>query len=348
VPTPVPSVPTLRQEIDALREPLREVLAAYGVSRHAPVTLLDESENITFRVGGQGFDDHGIEGREPGRPLILRVYRHGAHDAAAIRSELAWMEAVRRDGGIVTPEVVRALDGEALQTFQDNLREGPRHAAMFSFLTGREPAQGDIAGTFERLGAIAARMHRHARAWRKPAWFTRPTWDFDTMIRRDRPIWGRWQDGLGLQASDRNLLDRACGILARRLDAFGRDPDRFGLIHADLRVTNLLVEGRDTKVIDFDDCGFGWHLYDLGAALTFIEDHPEAEALAAAWLHGYGTVRPLTGDETGEVPTFRLLRRVLIVAWIASHIESETARANGEAYTRGTCAEAERYLARFG
>ena len=48
------------------------------------------------------------------------------------------------------------------------------------------------------------------------------------------------------------------------------------------------------------------------------------------------------------MPTFRLLRRILIVAWIASHIESETAQANGEAYTRGTCVEAERYLARLG
>jgi Ser/Thr protein kinase RdoA (MazF antagonist) len=168
------------------------------------------------------------------------------------------------------------------------------------------------------------------------------------MIGRERPIWGRWQDGLGLERPDRQLLDRACATLARRLDAFGRGGDRFGLIHADLRVTNLLVEGDSTKVIDFDDCGFGWHLYDLGAALTFIEDRPEADALAAAWLRGYGSVRPLTGEEIAEVATFRLLRRILIVAWIASHLESETARASGEAYTRGTCAEAGRYLARFG
>ncbi|MET0745108.1 MAG: phosphotransferase, partial [Microvirga sp.] len=330
-------------EIEALRDPLREVLAAYGLSREATVTLLNESENITFRVESRDVADHGL-----GTPLILRVYRPGTHDAAAIRSELAWMEAVRKDAGIITPEVVRARDGETLRTFQDGLREEPRHAAMFTFLSGREPSERDLAGTIERLGAIAARLHGHARAWRRPAGFTRPTWDFDAMIGRDRPIWGRWQDGLGLREPERQSLERACRVLARRLDAFGRDPGRFGLIHADLRVTNLLVEGSDTKVIDFDDCGFGWHLYDLGAALTFIEDRPGADALAAAWLRGYGTVRPLTDDEVGEVPTFRLLRRILIVAWIASHIESETARANGEAYTRGTVAEAARYLARSG
>ncbi|MBM6592893.1 phosphotransferase enzyme family protein [Microvirga pudoricolor] len=330
--------PALHQEIDHLRQQVRGLLPAWGLPDTSAITLLNESENITFRIDPPG---------SPAR-TILRVYRHGYHDTGTIRSELAWMKALGSAGEIVVPAVVPTCRGDDLQNLHDALRGTERHAAMFTFLEGREPSGADLPAAFESLGRLAAGMHAQSAAWQRPPAFRRPTWDVETMIGRPQPIWGRWQDGLGLTAEDLELLDRAGDVLARRLDAFGRGDDRFGLIHADLRLTNVLVEGDVTKVIDFDDCGFGWHLYDLSAALTFIEDRPEAPALSEAWLRGYRAVRPLTSDERDEIPTFNLLRRILIVAWIASHIESETAQANGEAYTRGTCAEARRYLARFG
>ena len=41
-----------------------------------------------------------------------------------------------------------------------------------------------------------------------------------------------------------------------------------------MRLANLLVDGRDVSVIDFDDCGFGWFMYDLGSSVSFIEHDP--------------------------------------------------------------------------
>jgi Ser/Thr protein kinase RdoA (MazF antagonist) len=312
-------------------------LRRYDVSPSASVTLLNESENITFRV-----DDPLRQ-----TSMIFRFYRYGYHAPAAIMSELAWMEDLRVSAGILTPGLIPARDGSVLQLIQDDLRVTQRHAVMFEHLTGAEPSGQELLGSFKRLGRIAARMHNHAQTWTPPTGFQRLTWDFDTMIASDRPVWGRWQDGIGLGADDRTLLARALDVIARRLDGFGKGPDRFGLIHADLRVTNLLIEGEATKIIDFDDCGLGWYLYDLSAALTFIEDHPESDNLVSSWLDGYRESRFVSTDEIGEIPTFNLLRRILIVAWIASHIESETATRNGEAYTGRACEAARRYLARF-
>lgn len=329
--------PTLGQEILHLREIAAGLLPDYGLSPASVLTLLNESENITFRI-----DDPKSHA-----PLVLRIYRHGYHTPEAILSELAWMEALGSSTGILTPRTVSADSGRVLSTLHDSLRDTQRHAVMFTHLSGHEPSGGDLPSTFERLGGLAARMHDHTATWRRPEGFHRPTWDVNTMLAGDQPIWGRWQDGLGLDGESRPLLDRASETLARRLERFGTDPERFGLIHADLRITNLLVEGDTTKVIDFDDCGFGWHLYDLSAALTFIEDQPGSDALETAWLKGYRRHRQLNADEIGEIPTFHLLRRLIIVAWIASHIESETAMSSGAAYTHATCAAARRYIARF-
>ena len=133
-----------------------------------------------------------------------------------------------------------------------------------------------------------------------------------------------------------------------RLEKFGTTPDRYGLIHADLRLANLLVHGDDTYVIDFDDCGWSWYLYDLGAALSFIEDDPRVPELVDAWTRGYRRIRALPVDDEAEIPTFVMMRRLLLVAWIGSHSGTDLSRSMGAAYTTGSCELAERYLTQFG
>ncbi len=43
-----------------------------------------------------------------------------------------------------------------------------------------------------------------------------------------------------------------------------------------------------------------------------------------------------------------MLRRLLLVAWIGSHSETELAQSMGVQYTRDTAPLCERYLSRFG
>ncbi len=140
------------------------------------------------------------------------------------------------------------------------------------------------------------------------------------------------------------MLDRAAGLMARRLASFGAGPDRFGLIHADMRLANLLVSGPDIQVIDFDDCGFGWFLFDLGTAVSFIEHDPRVPELCDAWARGYRTVAPLSPREAAEIPTFVLLRRLQLVSWVGSHRFADAARELGADFTTGACELAERYL----
>ena len=129
-----------------------------------------------------------------------------------------------------------------------------------------------------------------------------------------------------------------------RLLRFGTGPERFGLIHADMRLANLLVNGRDIQVIDFDDCGFGWFLFDLGASVSFFEHDPRTPALCDAWQRGYRRILPLPAKDAAEIPTFVLLRRLQLVAWVGSHRFADSARDLGAEFTRGACELAERYL----
>jgi Ser/Thr protein kinase RdoA (MazF antagonist) len=332
--TEVLSAEELLARIDRLAQ---RALALWGLSPEATATMINHSENVTYRVDDPATGDRSI----------LRIHRVGYHSKEAIRSELQWMNALREEAGVETPKTIAAKDGSVIQTLTSPDLEHPRHAVMFTFLDGKEPAEDDLIGPFERLGEVSARMHRHAKSWTLPAGFTRHTWDFETAFGAT-PTWGRWQDGMGMDKPARELLGRMAAAIGRRLERYGKPRERFGLCHADIRLANLLVDGDRTKVIDFDDCGFSWYLYDLGTALSFIEHRPDVPDLVQSWIKGYRKVERLTPEEEAEIPTFIMFRRLLLVAWIGSHAETDLAKSMGVPYTEGSCQLAERYLSKFG
>lgn len=317
----------------------RRALAEYGVSSGATLTLLNVSENATFAV-----DDP-----DSGTRTVLRIHRHGYHDGTEIESELAWLDALRQDTGVRTPQVLPTRGGERLLALHEQGHGDPRYVVHFEFLPGSEPAPDDAAlpASFELLGSITARMHDHALTWRRPNGFKRFSWDYDAAFGSEAR-WGRWQDGIAVGAAEREVLGRLTTTLRDRLARFGTDPLRFGLVHADLRLANLLVDDGRTYVIDFDDCGWSWFLYDFGSAVSFFEHDPRVPELTDAWVRGYRTERDLPVEDEAELPTFVLMRRLLLVSWIGSHSGTDLARSMGAEFTATSCALAEGYLSRFG
>ena len=295
---------------------------------------INQSENTTYLVKlAEG--DH----------KILRIHRTGYHSPAAIRSEHQWMAALRDEAGVRTPKLLRAGDGtDILRIVTDDLPEG-RHCVFFEYLDGVAPDSADLLGNFPNLGEVTARMHQHVIGWRLPKGFERFTWDLDSIF-GERPHWGHWHDSPWLDRASEPVLSRLVDTLKARLLRFGCGPERFGLIHADMRLANLLVHDGETRVIDFDDSGFSWFLYDLATALSFIEGRADVMELVDAWLTGYQRVRSLSKEEVAEIPTFLMLRRMLILAWIGSHSETELAQALGPEFTRASVDLAEEFVSR--
>jgi Ser/Thr protein kinase RdoA (MazF antagonist) len=225
----------------------------------------------------------------------------------------------------------------------------PRNVVLFEWEEGSEPGIGDedLARPFEILGEVTARMHLHSRQWSRPPGFERLTWDFETSI-GSTPHWGRWQDGMGLDEKKVILFGRTADLIGKRLALYGKNEARFGLIHCDLRLANLLIDGQRVKVIDFDDSGFGWFMYDAATPVSFYEHDPKVPHLIHSWLKGYRSVTTLAKADEEEIPTFIMLRRLLLVAWIGSHHETELAKSMGVPYTERTVGLCEDYLRRFG
>ena len=315
----------------------RQVLACYDLPKDCRITLVNLTENATFCVTAT----HG-------RKWALRLHRVGYHSEVSIASELVWVIALRKDGVAATPQPIAGRNGALVQEIIDPETTKTRHAVLFHWQEGTEPKIGqDLKPAFETLGAIAAQMHLHAKKWQHPENFTRLTWDFSGALGDENPHWGHWRNGIAVDDHTANIFQTTINCIRRRLESYGKDTARFGLIHGDCRLSNLLVNGNEIKIIDFDDCGFGWFMYDAAVTVSFHEHDPKVPDLIAAWVKGYRTIATLSTADENEIPTFIMMRRLLLVAWLGSRPETELAKSLGAQYTNDTIALCHTYLGDF-
>ncbi|WP_440997723.1 phosphotransferase enzyme family protein [Arhodomonas sp. SL1] len=323
--------------LDRLHALANQSLRLWDLPTGASARLLNVSENATYLVESPD-----------GSKSVLRIHREDYHSERAIECELAWSQALRDEGYVNTPAAIPGANGKAVQSATSEELPNPRHMVMFEYVPGEQPDENrDLVGPFEELGEMAARLHEHAIRWPRPQPFKRLVWDLDAVY-GSGATWGNWRRGPNLDAPMRDVLERVERTVTRRLRSFGQSEQRYGLIHADMRLANLLIDNGTTWLIDFDDCGFGWFLYDFAAGISFIEDHPKIPEIREAWVNGYRKVRPLSDDEEREIDSFIMMRRMALLAWIASHIDVPEAQELAPDFARVSAELGEAYLSRLG
>ncbi|MDE3240668.1 MAG: phosphotransferase [Paracoccaceae bacterium] len=280
---------------------MSEVAEALTLWRGTAARLVKDRENAVYAAV------------LPGGPAALRLHRRGYQSADAIRSELVWTEGLAA-AGLPVPRPVRSLNGGLVEELPNG-----RLASAVEWVAGQplgaagRPFEGrpeTQARFFHRIGALLAEIHAATDALTLPDGFTRPAWDADGLLGPE-PLWGQFWANPALSETESGLLREVRKVAAGRLAAFAPDAD-YGLIHADLMRENILIDGETIRLIDFDDSGFGFRLYDLGTLMLQNLDEPAYPDLLAAACEGYGSRRPL---DAAQVPFFVLLRCLASCGW---------------------------------
>jgi Ser/Thr protein kinase RdoA (MazF antagonist) len=258
-----------------------------------------------------------------GDKVVLRIHRCGYHSDAALSSERTWMGALA-EGGIDVPRHVLSNTGKSFESMDIEGFEGRRQVDVFHWISGQQLGsveQGLAASTrtvgdvYRNVGSLAARVHNQACSWPIPGNFTRHAWDAEGLA-GENPLWGRFWELQELSPSQRELFVRLKRELFTDLTEFGTAADRYGLIHADLVPENILVDGDTLQVIDFDDAGFGWHVFELATSLYFIRRDPTYEEARDALIEGYRQVRALPDAHLALLPMFLAARGTTYLGWV--------------------------------
>lgn len=302
-------------------------LARWGLTGCAS-SLIAARENHVFRI-------EAPQGR-----LALRLHRPGLRSRAQLLSELDWMGALAV-GGLAVPRPVPARDGRLIHTIGQTLVDVLTWVAGDPMgQDGRLTVTANPSAAYHALGGRMADLHRLSDAWTRPATFTRPAWDAEGLV-GERPLWGRFWENPLLSAGQASLLSSARSLAKRRLAELGREAD-YGLIHADLVPENVLLGLGGPVLIDFDDGGDGFRLFDLATVLNRTLREDDASILTEAFLSGYQSARP---TDLQALPLFQALRSFTYVGWIVPRLSERGAEARARRFITLACTMAENLLA---
>lgn len=308
----------------------RSSLSVWGLPPDSVITLLAVSENSTYRVDAPGFTG------------VLRVHRPGYHTVRGIRTELAWLNRLAANPDIPVAPPIPTASGDCLALVDSS--GVTRACAMFELAPGATRNESSATlQDFRHLGRYAALLHRDIREHGVPGSGERIAWDWDHM-HGSHPRWGRWQDGPGVTPAIRAQLSGAEGHARARLIDYGSGPDVYGFIHSDLRQSNVLYDHDAMTLIDFDDSGYGWYMYDFAGSVSFWETDSRLPQWQEAWLAGYRSVATLSDADIDMLPTFVMVRRLMLLAWLGSHAHSDEARELAPIFASDTADLALAYL----
>jgi Ser/Thr protein kinase RdoA (MazF antagonist) len=263
--------------------------------------FVTHGENTTFRHDSAA-----------GRHLV-RVHRPQRHGAdvdpnAAIRSEIAWLRAIRNGTDLRVPEPLASTDGAV--TVEASVAGETRVCSVLRWMDGRIFEETARPVHLRRLGAAMAQLHAQADGWTPPPGFVRIRWDHETffghgMVYGETPAAECWTLlPAGLRRRFRAVAERAGEVM-------GEDGDR-GLIHADLHLGNAVFHRGRVGLIDFDDCGTGHRLYDVAVALWELRDEPDYLPYRDALLEGYRAHRDV---DVTLLDDFIAVRQVAFALW---------------------------------
>ena len=287
------------------------------------------------------------------RRYALRIHRPGYHSDRALRSELLWLAALEKSD-ICVPQVIPTLMGELFLVVKIDRVPEARQVDLFAWVEGEQMGSIEtglgqnieqITKLFTCLGQLAAKLHKQSSHWVLPDAFERHAWDLEGLL-GEQPFWGRYWELSLLTSEQKSLLIRLREVLYNDLSKVAKTAQNYSLIHADFVPENVLNDKDRMRLIDFDDAGFGWHMFELATALYFIREEAIYPAAKAALLKGYRQYRLLSVQDEAKLELFITVRAMTYLGWIRTRQETQTAQKMAPELIKLACQQAERYLNR--
>jgi Ser/Thr protein kinase RdoA (MazF antagonist) len=329
-----------REQLSRFRRLGRAALSLYGLE-DARLTVQRYEHNTTFRVDARD------------GPYLLRINRPRVHTPDTIGSEMAWLIALGRDTDLRVPAPVAAHHGSFFVVAFDPGVPESRVCVLLHWLDGRFVDQRLAPAHLRRVGALAGQLQEHATTWTPASGFLRPRVDtltneakVDSMAPSaatagdgDQPTPDDGDRALQLvealvSTNDAALCARALEVVRASTRTLAEETGAFGLIHGDLHYENVLFHGGEAQAIDFDDCGWGFHLYDLAVMLCELVGRPRYDEMRDALLDAYAQIRGMPEDHAIHLTALFVLRRMQILMWVLQSRDQAAFRDTWQTWAR--------------
>jgi len=181
---------------------------------------------------------------------------------------------------------------------------------------------------FRNWGQAIGRLHRLAREY--PSWEASTDPDTGEAFLTWREEW----EGFTQWCQDEQVRQR-WGEIGRRLERLPRTRGDFGFVHNDPHIYNLLADGDEITLLDFDVANHHWFVSDIAIACQSILfsisggmerpmfDRAKLLAFLACFMEGYEREHHLAPEWLDRLDLFIAYRRILLFTAMTGWLQSK-------------------------
>ena len=278
-------------------EKLKKALSLWNLNNK--YELIAFRENVTYKT----FNYDGLQ-------LVLRFHRKNYSSREEINSELIWLNALN-DEKINVPKPVKSVNRKFIEKVND------QYVSALTWLRGNPLTKLNSDEkfllnnkVFFNLGKELAKIHLFSDRWNKKQTLKRRKWNVEGLL-GDYPLWDKFWCNPKLTGAQKKriiLMRNKChAILENNLTNLD-----YGLIHADAVRDNVLYNNNMVSLIDFEDSGYGFRLFDLATTLLYYLEDKNFLIIKIQLIKGYLSIKSLNLE---LLDIFILIRSFTYLGW---------------------------------
>lgn len=275
-------------------------LDCYSVGKIEKIKFINYGENATFKIITKNSN------------YLLRLCRPDYHSPSALNEEINWLRTLNTFN---VPKPVLLKNKKYLGNISSLDGSINRNFILFKWQNGRFFENELSLKQMHKIGELVGQLHQltknkkvqHRKYWDAKGLAGEPT-KFGSLLNLTQA-----------SLQQQKFINKARLQLFSKLTAFQKKyPRKMGLIHADIHFGNLFQSKGKITLIDFDDCGYGFYVYDLAVILISYQQNFNKNKFLKyknELLEGYKKYREWgSADEEILVDLMRA-RRLLMLAW---------------------------------
>lgn len=276
------------------KELMMKVIPAYCIDSPLDCRFWERGTNDTYQV------------RCTDTRYSLRIYRHDIYPREEIDFEVEALNYLHNHGFPVAFPIARKSGGYVTEIMAP---EGIRYVLVTAFVDGKPPEFESLDDS-RIFGKSVAHLHHISQGFQ--AQYKKKDLNLRNFVDDSIAV---IEPYLSHRPEDLSLLMRLAVDASTAVQQTDESSMDVGFCHGDLHGFNAHLNGDVLTHYDFEECGFGYRIYDLATFKWSFVFNDSGVDRWGAFLDGYQSVKKTSEADLLLLDTFVLIRHIWLTAF---------------------------------
>lgn len=236
----------------------------------------------------------------------LRIYRHEIYPRDELDFEVDALNYLHKNGFPVAYPIERESGGYITEIIAP---EGLRYVLVTAFAEGDEPKY-DSLDDFRLTGESVAKLHQVSQGFEST--YKKKNLDIKNFI---DDSFNTIEPYLSHRPEKLSLMRQYIESSRSAIEEIDDETMDIGFCHGDIHGGNAHLHDGVLTHFDFEECGFGYRVFDLATFKWGFVFSNEAPERWAAFVEGYESIRKIGAADLQLLDTFMLLRHIWLISF---------------------------------